>query len=522
LTDATETLTTGEHERHLALSTLVQQGTYVWTTVVMLVVVTALARSLTLSELGVYGLTTSFAAYLLVAQGAVEAAAVRALAQALTREHRERVFSMAFTAYMSLGLAIGVVIAGGGNLLVAAFDINGSLVDQARAGFVLLGAITWFGWPLKTFTDVLRGSQLFVAAATAEAAAFGVYGTAVAVALVAGAPLWVLIGLGGAIPAFTGAASAVTVMRSPATRVRYHLGGWDAAEMRAFIGSSGMLFVTSLADLMIYSLDRLILGFFRPAATVGLYEGPVRVHNVVRQVQGVLSLTVLPAGSRYVAEGDDMRVRELIVRGTRYCLFVTLPLVVVFMALAKPLLETWLGPKFGAAATAMTVMVGYWLVTANTNVAGSMLIAVGRVRTMALYAWVTALANLALSLALTPWLGLNGVVLGTAIPAVVVFPWFVWLVQRWLPVTWRDFAREAWIPAYSVAAGLAAVLVGLRLALDPSSLPAVIGLCALGLLGGWAAVYAFCLRASERALIGDMARVVVARARRLRPAHRAA
>jgi O-antigen/teichoic acid export membrane protein len=188
------------------------------------------------------------------------------------------------------------------------------------------------------------------------------------------------------------------------------------------------------------------------------------------------------------------------------------------MALAEPLLQVWLGHKFGAAATALTILVGYWLFTANTNVAGSMLIAVGKVRTMALYAWAVALVNLVLSLSLTPWLGLNGVVLGTAIPSVVLFPWFIWLVQRWLPVTAADFLREAWIPAYGVAAGTAAVLVALRLALDPHSLVSVVALSAFGVLGAWAAIYRWCLKPSERLLVGDMVRVVTARARRLRAA----
>jgi len=510
--DAPAPFTSGNQERHLAVSTVIQQGSFLWTTAVMLVVVTALARTLSLSQFGVYGLTVSFATYLLVAQGAIESAAIRLLAQAPTQDTRDRVFSMAIYAYLLVGVAIAILIAGGGNLLVGALDIPEPLHHQARMGFALLGMITLFGLPLKTFQDVLRGTQHFMLATSAEVVAFLAFGVAMAIALIVRAPLWVIIGIGGAVPALTGLCAAVILQRSE-LRVAYRHGSWRGDQMRAFLRASGALFLTSLADLFVYSLDRIILGLFRPASTVALYEGPVRAHNVVRQVQGVLALTILPAGSSYMAADDGARVKDLIVRGTRYTLFISLPLVIVFMTLAQPLLTVWLGTRYAPAATAMTILVSYWLVSANTNVAGTMLVAAGKMRALATYAWVVAIANLVLSLTLTPWLGLNGVVLGTAIPAVLAFPWFMWLVQRWLPITLDELARRSWLQPYAVAAIAAVALIGLRLALQPTTLGPVLALAAGGVLGSWLATYTFCLTSAERHLVADMGSVI---ARRLR------
>lgn len=507
----------GEHERHLALSTLVQQGTYVITTVVMLGVITALGRTLSLSAFGVYGLIVSFGAYLMVAQGAVEAAAMQAIARALDDDARQRAFSMALFVYALAGLAIGAVIAGGGALLVGAFHIPPDLRAQARLGVVLLGLVTCVGWPLKTYQDLLRGSQMFAVSATAEAAAFVGFGVLMAVALVAGAPLWVLIAIGGCIPALTGLGCLLAARRS-GVALAYRHRSWTREALADFLATSRGLFVTSLADLFIYALDRVVLGLFRPAATVGLYEGPVRAHNVVRQVQGVLALTVLPTGARYLADGDLVRVRELVVRGTRYTLFASLPIIVVFMVLARPILAVWLGPKFATAGTAMTLLVSYWLVAANTNVPGAMLVAAGRVREFARYAWAVAIANLVLSLALTPWLGLTGVVLGTTIPYFVSFPFFMGMVRRWLPVRIRQLAVEAWAPAYAVAGVTAAVLLVVRLTWNPDTIASVAACCALGVLGAWALTYAAVLRPSEKRLVADVAGHVGARVAGLLPA----
>ena len=54
--------------------------------------------------------------------------------------------------------------------------------------------------------------------------------------------------------------------------------------------------------------------------------------------------------------------------------------------------------------------------------------------------------NLGLSLALTPSLGLNGVVLGTTIAYVLAFPFFLRLTLRTLPIRLAELAREAWLP----------------------------------------------------------------------------
>jgi hypothetical protein len=64
-----------------------------------------------------------------------------------------------------------------------------------------------------------------------------------------------------------------------------------------------------------------------------------------------------------------------------------------------------------------------------------------------------------------------------------------------------ELARHAWLPAYALGAVLAAALVALRLTADPSTLPAVLGAAAAGVLAYWFAFYAFVLRPSERAVL---------------------
>src|SRR5262249_40914137 len=159
--------------------------------------------------------------------------------------------------------------------------------------------------------------------------------------------------------------------------------------------------------------DRTILGAYRPVSAVGLYEGPVRAHNLLRQLQSALTFTVMPAAAGYFATGDRPRLRELLLRGTRYMAIAMMPLTVTFMVLSGPILDVWLGARFSAAAGAMSILVSYWLLLGGSSVGLTMLIAAGRVRAIVAYTIAVAVLNLAISLALAPPLGLDGVVIGT-------------------------------------------------------------------------------------------------------------
>jgi membrane protein EpsK len=468
-----------------------------------------------LPEFGTYGLLVSLTSYVVFAQASVETAAVKAIAEAPDQTGRNRAFSTAVTFYAAAGILAGALIAGVGTATLGLFGIPPSLEHQAQAGVAALGLLTAVGWPVKAFQDVLRGSQLFVQSAIAEGFAFVVVGAALVALGLEHAELWILVGVGGSVPLITGLLSAV-VVRQRKLPYGYRRALLTAATVRGFFVLSVNLFISGIADAVIYALDRAVLATFRSAAVVGLYEGPVRAHNLVLQTQSSLATPIISVSARYTAEGDVQRSRDLLVRGTRYILAATVPLTLVLTILAKPILTVWLGPKYAVAATAMSILVGYWLLNAGVTVAVRMLIASGHARTVALYACAVALGNLALSLLLTPSLGLNGVVLGTTLAYALAFPFFIRLALRILSVSLEELAREAWLPAYLTGAVLAAGLLAVRFTFSLDSLPEVLGAGVVAALAYWIAYYFAWLRPSERALVRSVASAPLAGGRRFR------
>ncbi len=472
--------------------------------VVLLVVITVLARRLSLSQLGAYGLVAPLSGYLLVLRNSVASSTVRTMAAAGDDAERARAFSTAAALYAAVGILTGLAIAGIGSL-IAVSVLHGNLQRTGVLGALMLGGVTGVGLISTVFLDALRSSMLLTRAASLE-----IVGVALQLAvmltliLVVEAPLWTIIGASGGIPLMSGTLSAIAVRRL-GLPYRFRRGEVNRVSAGQLVPTAGYLLVVELANLVIYSLDRVILGLFKTPATVGLYEGPVRTHNLFYAVNGALAVTTLPATSRYTAQRDSERLRALMLRGSRYTLALIVPLAVTVIALARPLLEIWLGKRFGAGATALSILVSYWLLYGALAVTPGFLVGAGKARTVARYMVVVAGANLALSLALTPLLGLEGPALGTAIPYFVAFPFLLRLSLSAAPVRLAELARAAWLPAYSLGLALAALLVAVRLALDIDTLPELLALGGAGVLGYWGAFYALWLAPEERALVRGLA-----------------
>lgn len=488
----------------LATGSLVQQVAQVTGLLTMFAILTVLARRLSLAELGVYGLLTSLAGYLLVVQNSAASAAVRAMAGARDAEARTRTFSTATVVYLAAGSLTGILLAAVGLLLAQVVGLPPDLQAEARAGALLLGLVTALGWPITVHRDALRASQLFVRAAGVEIAALVVYAALVLGLAFADASLAILIGASGTIPLLVGLGSALAT-RLTRLPFRLRLGSVTRGEVRELAGLAWYVSLTEAAGTVVYALDRVVLGVLRSAATVGLYEGPVRAHNLVRSLNGAVAVTVLPSASRYLAERDAARLRELLVRGCRYTLALTVPLTVTGMVLAAPILEAWLGERYVAGAATMAILLSYWLWNGCSGVLSGIVVAGGRARTLARYAWSMAIANLALSIALTAWIGLEGVAIGTAVPYMVMFPFVVRLALGVAPVDPRVLLRQAFLPAWAGGAVLAAALGAVRVVIPLEGVTMVAAVALGGVLAYWALFYLVWLAPHERRLVRQVA-----------------
>ncbi len=489
--------------RRLVASSLAQQASQVTGLVAMLAIITVLARRLSLAELGVYGLLTSLVGYLLIVQNAAAGAAVRKIAASRDSAEAGRAFSSAAACYAGAGAFTALLLLGAGLALDPALGLEQELAAEARRGGFLLAIVTALGWPLTIYRDALRAEGLLVRAALTEIVALVAYAGLVLGLALGGASLAAVIGASGAIPLLAGAGCFLSAR---GRGYRFLPSAVTRRDVRELLGLAGYLSLTEAAAAGIYAADRAILGVFSSATTVALFEGPVRAHNLVRALNSAITVTVLPAATRYHAEGDERRLRELLLRGMRYTLAMTVPPVVVGMVLAGPLLEVWLGERFREGATAMTILMAHWLLNGCSGLLAAVLVATGRARELARYALLVAAGNLVLALCLAPSLGLEGVAIATTVPYALLFPLLLRRTLESVPVAPGELLRRAFAPPLVAGAALAALLLAAAAVLSPESVVSVGTLAAGAMAVYWAAFYLVAMDPGERRLVRSLLR----------------
>ena len=323
---------------------------------VLLVIVTLLARRLSPTELGAYGLVASLSGYLLVLRNSVASSAVRAMAGALDRAERERMFSAAAALYAVVGLATGV--------LIAVRRWRSAADPGRRARRATRGrrcgprrSSPRSGSRVRVPRRAARGAPVRPGGLT-EIVAVALYLALMLALILGGADLAWVIALSGAIPLFSGLlrrGGAALGCRS-ASSGRRDARAHDADRADRRLAARRRALEPRHVRVQPGDPRRLPL-----AGRGGPFEGPVRAHNLLYALGGALAVPVVPTASRYVAAGDERRLREFVLRGTRYTLALFVPLCVTLMVLAEPILDVWLGDRYGEGASALAILVSYWL-----------------------------------------------------------------------------------------------------------------------------------------------------------------
>ena len=488
--------------RLLASGALVQQVAQASGLLALLVILTVLARRLSVAELGAYGLVAPLGGYLLALRNSIASSTVRAMAAAIESDERGGMFSTAAALYTAVGIVTGLIIAAAA-LAIAGLILDGELANDARFGGVGLGLVTAVGIAATIYLDALRAERQFVRAARTEIVSVSLYLIVMLTLIFAGADLGVLIAASGAIPLFSGTLCAIVAWRAHLD-FRFTPSGVKRRRLMLIVPTAGWLLVVELCNLAMYAFSRVIFGAYGSPASVGRFEGPVRAHNLLYALGGALAVPVVPTASRYVATGDERRLRELVVRGTRYTLALFVPVCVTLIVLAGPILELWLGARYRQGDGALAILVSYWLLYGGLVVTPGFLVGAGRARQLASIMIVVAATNLALSLVLTPELGLEGPAIAIALPFFLAFPFLLRLGLRVSGAGVAVLAERAWAPNYLLGAGLAVGLLLWRSIAEDNTLVVLGGV--VGPLLYWLVFYLFVLDAGERGLVRGLVR----------------
>jgi O-antigen/teichoic acid export membrane protein len=452
----------GRYRRQLLRNTAATGLANGWAIVVALVSVPLLVRGLGATAFGTWALLQTFSAitgWLSLADLGVGIAVTRAVAdRAAVDDHAGvgRAVGSALAIAAAIGLGCAAVLAVAGRALMAgAFRVPDHLRDDLRLALLPFAVQVLFELVGSVAGSCLDGLQRIDRSRALDAGRRTVViGAAVATALAT-----------ERLAPTVAAAAAATVVATVVALVALgrELGaGRRARPHRATAGQllhyGRRVWLLNGTGVLHRTMDRTIVGAVLGPAAVALVEVATQVQNGVAAVLSASSYAATSSAAWVQARDDRDRLRELLVRGTKYTCLATLPLCGLVAVLGGPLLDAWLPDRYGEAAGLIALAVAYLAIQAPLATGSNLLLGVGRAGAILRPAALAVVVNLAASIALVHAYGIAGAFVATIVSSLVLTPLLARAVADATGVGIGTVVRASVVPALppAVAATAAA------------------------------------------------------------------
>lgn len=208
-------------------------------------------------------------------------------------------------------------------------------------------------------------------------------------------------------------------------------------------------------ELINYQSDKIVIALSVGPSTAGAYELANRVAAAARQMGVLPSTAILPTlTARFVAVGSG-ELRRAYQRFTERIVALAFPGLVLTAALSPILFRAWLGHVPPHAAVVLPALAIPYLATVSADLTKVIVSATGDPSLVARIAVITAVANLVVTAALAPFLGLWGVLGGTMVALTAGALTQVWLVRQRFELPAGAYARAV-LPSLRLCAVLGA------------------------------------------------------------------
>jgi O-antigen/teichoic acid export membrane protein len=177
--------------------------------------------------------------------------------------------------------------------------------------------------------------------------------------------------------------------------------------------------VASVAGLVLFRVDTVMLAAFKPASVVGNYGAAYRLLESTFFLSWAVAAAVFPVFSR-LSRDTEPPVRLLFQKSLKLLIAFTLPLAAGAAILAAPLIHALYGTQYSDAVTPLRLLAPTLALYPLSFIAGQLLVSQGRQRVLTVTYITVAAENILLNFLLIPTLSLNGAALGTSISQVLV------------------------------------------------------------------------------------------------------
>ncbi len=417
-----------------------------------------IVRELGKSAYGVLALTGAVLGYLAFLDIGMSNALIKYAAESHARGERERVRRQVNTALVSNGL---MGVAGAGTLYFSAewlaervLHVPAGLIPATTVVFKIT-SVTFFLNMVSSVTGAVPSAlQLFFISNLIRL----VYGVVNIVATV----LVLYVGYSIREVTIAGASVALILMICNLWVVTRILDGYrprfefDFGEFAAMFRFGAFSLIHRVNSIFLFQLDRFLIGLFLPISEVTFYVIPATFSGYIMRIPQIILQVMFPLVSEIKAVHGDAggALKKIHIRASKYLILYNLPLTVLTIVFARPILAHWMDPDTAArGARTMMLLAAAYMTASLAFVPGTILNGIGKPEVNAYISVATGVLNLALCLVLIPRYGIEGAGYAVLASIAATVPFFViWVQSRYIGAGFREYLSGTF--ARPTAAGI--------------------------------------------------------------------
>lgn len=225
---------------------------------------------------------------------------------------------------------------------------------------------------------------------------------------------WLAAAIGGVpLIAVAGNGASLFMREHPWLKLRLHFVTRRAIRSVLSVGVYFLILQTAAA--VAYQCDTIIVAQVLGSAVVPQYAVPMKLFMTIPLLMSFVLIPVWPAYREAVTRGDNDWVRITFRRSLTMSLAFAVPVAVALTIFGQPVIHFWVGDEISATPLLMVGLGAWAIVAATGGVVSTLLNSLGVLRPQAILAVIMAVANVALSVALTHAIGVSGVVYGSLV-----------------------------------------------------------------------------------------------------------
>lgn len=264
----------------------------------------------------------------------------------------------------------------------------------------------------------------------------------------------------------------------------------DRQTARELFEYSRITFGITIAWLILYNTDAVLLGLMVSSAAAGVYAPGAQLVLYLRNAVNVIASPLTTAVSEREARGDFAGVQRIYLKGLSYTSYLSFFMTVGVVIYARPFVALWLEPEFAGSAEVMRILAIGAAFFIPQIVGNAVLFGIDRHALILKVAVAECVLKIVLSFLLIPSYGLAGMAWAAAMPQLVLYVTaYPILMARTMQLPVAEILMSQVRAGFVAMFACTPVAILLKLVLPPLDWTSfgvnVAVVSAVGIVGGW-------------------------------------